>query len=579
MKTNRSPHSMLPIAMSATLATWAACAQAADTTRWVMSFPSPTDDAVEFERRYGGVAFTNSDKGNCAACTNRLLSTSDTSGSFARWEFTNPAALRGGNDDQLGLLIPLDPEWSWNHDLRKASKIRMKVRSKGRAYKYDFGLDGPAAPFSSLGLLPENRFSAGTQWRWVSLEFQDFAGNVEVVENLLGSTVAVSVADSMGRIRTATAKLDREEFSAYNNTADTPFYDDDSVNILKHVRAFKIIPVSSERSTTGTLEIDSIVIEGIAPQWGRIRQGSACQGSAIVVDQHRPPLEYHIENMLGGRWERTLDTSRGNPNGISTGLSTVGPQSVEEWPPSFVAQMDAKLHRVDPKRHPYGGWARLATWLEPDRSPRSFPDLKAISFRIQAGNSKGWFDSSAIHGVTFRLHSSAIPDSVAYSVRIPYDSIRPAQGDTGRTVCIDLDELRQAGWYTGDAGIRTIDPSKLTALSWTISLDEPTAISAAPSRITLWDAKLWTSGTSALDRSSMARPILARAIEGLLVVAAERGRNIHVQVRDVSGRVVLDRSLWASGREQRLPLPRQSGLLLVSVTDGASRTHLRVLSR
>ncbi|MBK9576211.1 MAG: hypothetical protein IPO40_03965 [Fibrobacteres bacterium] len=575
----RPIRSAMSIATTFAITIASTCAQAADTTKWVMSFPSPSGNSTEFEQRYGGVDFLNRDAGGCASCSSQILSTNDSTGSYARWQFANPAAIRVDYDDVGGFLLPLDPHWSWNHDLRNAAGIRIKVRSSAQT-DFRLGLEGPAAPFSSAGVQPEIGFTAGPKWKWIWLELGGFSENPDVTLRLSDKSINVTVADSMGRNRTVKAIFNNRKSWASNDPSDLNRFDDDSGNVLKHVRALKFIPKIAYLVTKLKLDIDSIVIVGVEPQWGRIRGSGACQGQAIVVDQFDESRPSTTKNLLGGAWETVLDSSALKPNGLATGNSSVAPLPYGAWAPLYGAMMEARLDRVDPMIHPNGGWTRLTTWLNPDKSPRSIPDLKAISFRAQAGRLDTLFDTTKIHGVTLRLHSSTVDDSVAYFVRVPFDKIRPVAGDSGRTVCIDLDELRQAGWYTGKAGIRTIEPFSLTAISWTLSLDEAAATSANPSRISLWDAKLWTDGISGpTGIPSAPRSLQARAIEGHLVVSAERGRNLHVQIRDLSGRVVLDRSLWASGSEQRVALPRRSDLLLASVTDGSTRTHLRIIPR
>lgn len=575
---------MKPLATALAIASAAIGARAADTARWVMSFPSPTNNAAEFEARFGGVTFTNADLGRCPACGSQLYSTKDSTGSFARWKYTNPSAAATSNQDIGGILLPLDPNWSWNHDLRTVSAIRIKARSASFG-QFRLALESPATPFGSVGIQPEMSFSAGPAWRWISVRPSRMTMNLGLVNR---DTVrfTLSVADSMGRIQVLSADYidqDRINAGAYDTTdlraGDTAMFNSDSNNVLKHVRALKFIPDAYRRVGAATLDIDSIVLIGVAPQWGRIRGSNACQGNSIVIDRFDENRPSSTRNLLGGAWETTLDSSTSHPNGQATGNSSLAPLPYGAWAPLYGAMLEARLDRMDPLMHPAGGWARLTTWLDRSKSPRSFPDLKAISFRAQAGRLDTLFDTTRIHGVTLRLHSSAVDDSVAYSVRIPYDKIRPVAGDSGRTVCIDLDELRQAGWYTGKAGIHAIDPSTLTAVSWTLSLDEPSASNASASRLSIWEAKFWTSGTSGLSRIVHPVGLDVRPVGGSLLVTAPYGRNLRVEFRDLSGRMLASRSMVATGTDQRLDLPSEDGLLLVSVTDGSTRRDLRVFSR
>ncbi|QQS05262.1 MAG: hypothetical protein IPK50_23820 [Fibrobacterota bacterium] len=578
MKLTRSIFSARSTSTAIAIAIAVSCVQAADTARWVMSFPSPTNNATEFERRYGGVAFLNRVEGGCSSCMNNLLSTSDSSGRFARWEFANPAAARVDYQDVGGILLPLDPEWSWKHDLRKSTGLRIKVRSKVRS-EFRLGLEGPAAPFASVGVQPEIVFSAGPKWQWIDLDWSKFQENQGTSLRLHDKTVHLSLADSMGRIVNTTVPFLNRPSWASNAPSDSVRYESDSGNVLKNVRSFKIIPQISSMVSRSNLDIDSIVIAGIAPQWGRIRGSNRCQGRVQFVDQFDESRGYFLANNFGGPWEFQLDSSSQHPEGISVGNSSLYPQARDPRTREFVAAMAVELRRSEVQSHPRGGWARLSTWLAPDKSPRSHSVLKAISFRIQAGETSGFFDTTAIHGVTFRLHSSAVDDSVPYSVRIPYDNIRPASGDTGRTVCIDLDELRQEGWYTGKAGIRTIDPSTLTGLSWTLSLNEPTANSAAPSRLILWDAAFWSDGTSDLTRPAIAGGLTVRATNGSMLVQSRAGRNLYIEFRDLAGRTIATRSIVGSGSQQSIAIPRANGVLLVSVADGFTQMNLRVVSR
>lgn len=260
-------------------------------------------------------------------------------------------------------------------------------------------------------------------------------------------------------------------------------YDDDSVNILKNVRAIKLQFQNSDR----TILIDSVMLVGVSPKWPRVN-GKTCQGVSTLLDDFSAAKPDPTRNLLGGAWWAISDTDSFRPQSMATGKSMIGSGN-GGWAPSpelGAASLVADLNRIDPDAHPDAGWASLFANVPAG----SLENLKAISMKIRAGGGDGFpFDSSRIMGVVFRAIGPGFADSLVYEARIPFRQIRSTPDDS--SICLDLSELRQPAWYTGIHGIKRVSPKDILRFSWSLVLQDPTATTASTSRIDLKEVRLW----------------------------------------------------------------------------------------
>jgi hypothetical protein len=489
-----------------------------DTVKWLLrDFRRPAVNKAELERFHAVTVYDNHET-ICPEVTVKVSTIGQDSGGYASIQVTKsssnlPESLGGSRfrvKSCSGLLMPIDPWWRTKNDLRELKELRFK--SRGRT-DLEVGFDGPALPASEQGANPvASVLLRSARWVWNVVEFP---WNADYQYWLNGDAKNPLLR---GRYLDSRAKGDSA-------------YDDDSVNILKNVRALKFELPNENVS----FQIDSIMLVGVAPTWPGI-EGKSCQGSSALLDDFSATKADPTRNLLGGAWWAASDTDTFRPQSPATGRSSIRSNG-GVWSPSpesGAASLVADLDRVDAEAHPDAGWASLLTSVPAG----ALEKLKAISMKFHTGGDDPFpFDTSRIMGVVFRAIGPNFVDSLVYEVHIPYRQIKSTPEDS--SICLDLSELRQPAWYTGFHGIKPVSPKDILRFSWSLILQDPSATTASTSRIDLKEVRLWgmepTSSIGSVER--VRQEVGIRHLDGIRLSYSVPGNRAQVRIVGMDGAI------------------------------------------
>ncbi|MEN9307523.1 MAG: hypothetical protein RL173_1455 [Fibrobacterota bacterium] len=508
------------VALVTVIAVQAGFAAPQDTVKWLMrDFRRPTANRAELERFHAVTVYDNHET-ICPEVTVKVSTIGQDSGGYASIQVTkstgNVDSWKDSNRNKVtscaGLLVPIDPWWRTKNDLRELKELRFK--SRGRM-DVDVSMDGPALPSSEQGYSPVanvHRWNGRWGWNVVDLPMDAFY-HYWIDGGVNGDSPLVR-----GRYLDGRAKGDSA-------------YDDDSVNILKNVRALKFELPNENVS----FQIDSIMLVGVAPTWPGI-EGKSCQGSSALLDDFSATKADPIRNLLGGAWWAASDTDTFRPQSPATGKSSVHTKG-NVWSPSpesGAASLVADLDRVDADAHPDAGWASLFTSVPAGAMEK----LKAISMKFRTGGDDPFpFDTSRIMGVVFRAIGPNFVDSLVYEAHIPYRQIKSTPEDS--SICLDLSELRQPAWYTGFHGIKPVSPKDILRFSWSLVLQDPSATTASTSRIDLKEVRLWgmepTSSIGSVER--VRQEVGIRHLDGIRLSYSVPGNRAQVRIVGMDGAI------------------------------------------
>lgn len=532
-----------------------------DTVKWLLNdFRRPAANNAEFEKYHLGATYDNHET-ICPGASVSMKAVNPGVGGFAAVNINGP---NRSNSEYIaactGALFPLNPWWK-PEDLRDLKELRFKTKSKSMP-NIQVSFDGPAMPFSSAGYTLKMDVSGdiSSEWVWnvVPLRKEDFAYPNWFKKLRVGDSgltlVKVYVPDSMGNLVWSDIRLNWTAWRGTYLNSDymsNSAYDDDSVNVLKNVRAVKF----EFECQSGSFEIDSIMLVGVSPTWPRVN-GKSCQGASTLLDDFSATKSDPSRNLLGGAWWAVSDTDSFHPQSMAAGSSRIR-SAHGAWAPSpelEAASLVADLDRIDPDAHPDAGWASLFTNVPAG----ALEKLKAISMKIRAGGDSAFpFDSSRVMGVVFRAIGPGFADSLVYEARIPFRQIRSTPDDS--SICLDLSELRQPAWYTGIHGIKRVSPKDILRLSWSLMLQDPSSTTASTSRIDLKEVRLWgvepTSSIGGVQR--MRQEIGVRNRDGIRLSYSVPGNLAQVRIVRLDGSVVS--SFEAPATVSDMPLPKRLG--------------------
>lgn len=554
---------------------------APDTAKWLLyDFRRPTANNAEFEKYHYGAVYDNRET-SCPGCSVSVSSSKDRTGDYADVRLLMsspwPEYSSGG-----GIVFPIDPWWKSGNDLRHLKQIRFKVRVDSLAQADGFGLgvglDGPALPFANAGFSPVKfvATNVANEWGWLDFDISKFKYDPWMKDQAKrGGSVSLLGLDADGKLVRTIAKVDARAVRArllnFDSAASVD-YDNDSVNLLKNVRALKIFrTVSSEEYLDVKFQIDSIQLVGVAPAWPRVN-GKTCQGTSSLLDDFSATKPDPARNLLGGAWWAISDTDSFRPQSTATGKSMI--QSGNGgWVPSpelGAASLVADLNRIDPDAHPDAGWASLFTNVPAG----ALENLKAISMKIGAGSGEGFpFDSTRVMGLVFRAIGPNFADSLVYEARISFRQIRSTPADS--SICLDLSELRQPAWYTGIHGIKRVTPKDILRFSWSLMLQDPSATTASTSRIDLKEVRLWGLEPTSSIGSNVRTPreIGIRNRDGIRLSYSVPGDRAQVRIVRMDGSIASAFSAPATVSDMPLSIKLGRGTYAIEVAgSGEART-------
>lgn len=553
------------VVLAAAFAVQESVAASQDTVKWLLNdFRRPAANNAEFEKYHLGATYDNHET-ICPGASIHVSAMSPAQGGYADIQTTKS---QKDFSSCTGILFPIDPWWTENNDLREIKELRFKSRNLSSV---NIALDGLAVPLAAAGYHPayqvDNSYPGNWSWNTIKFPSEDF-----FYPGWVGGYIPVYAVDSLGHLvksEIKLTKLHRRSRLLNKDSSNSSDYQNDSVNILKNVRAIKF----EFENTTGHIGIDSIMLVGVSPTWPRVN-GKLCQGTSALLDDFSATKSDPSRNLLGGAWWAVSDTDSFHPQSMGTGKSQLRSKH-GAWAPSpelGAASLVADLDRVDPDAHPDAGWASLFTNVPAG----SLEKLNAISMKIRAGGDNSFpFDSSRVMGVVFRAIGPNFADSLVYEARIPFRQIHSTPNDS--SICLDLSELRQPAWYTGAHGIKRVSPKDILRFSWSLILQDPSATTASTSRIDLKEVRLWgiepTSSIGGKDRPR--QEIGIRHRDGIRLSYSVPGDRAQVRIVRLDGSTASAFAAPATVSDMPLPAGISRGSYAIEVTGAGMRRTAR----
>ncbi len=570
----------------------------------------------EFADRYNGWAYLDSSaKGNRVT----LRTSKDSSGSFARMGFSMAPSFTNPYSAEIGLRLGFDRQWSTENDLRSTTAIRFKARASSEQ-TVAIALLGPATPFGLAGYAPIKNIAVDTVWKWFQIKPSDFKFAQWMKDDAKKGTrvVDLKLIDPMDNRETIVpVPITARAVAARVLGADSaisPYYADDSVNLLKNVKLiqFGIEPTYDAAATTaGTaldadyaptvqnayLDLDSIHFVG-QNICGIFEQGIGCRGPYFVLEDFSPFKDITAQNYAGQYWYAVSDTSSapgadtnkavGNSKIWGDGQDTSDPKS-EFRIVGFdgFATMHAILNKGDAKLHPYAGFAELGTRISASQAGKSLIGFKAFQFDIMAGGPEGLFDKNKLQGVTFKVSKASVGDSVAYMANIPYDAIKYDVAGDYVSICVDAAQLKQPAWYSARVGAVPFKANDVKQISWSIKIQKDSDTAATHSIVSIMGVRVYVSenyfpvgvkGISARGTKSLVAEMTAK---GLAVSFTVPGDKAQLDIVRLDGAKVASFTTAASVSNLSLPVSLQNGTYMVVVRGEGARqvVTLPVLGR
>lgn len=426
----------------------------------------------EFAERHNGWAYLDSSSGSRVS----LRTGEDFDGYFARMNFSLVPSLASPYSAKIGVRLGFDRLWSTENDLRSTTEIRFKARASSEQ-TVAMSLLGPATPFGLAGYTPIKNIMVDTVWKWFQIKPSDlrFAQWMKDDAKMGARVVDLKFIDPVDNSETIVPVPITDRAVAARvlgaDSAMSPYYADDSVNLLKNLRLiqFEIVPIydpdsrgmrlDSDYATTvrnAYLDLDSIHFVG-QNTCGIFEQGKNCTGPFGVLEDFSPLKDDSARNYAGQYWYALSDTSSaaGAATNKAVGVSKVWGDGQDTGDPTSkyivngrdgAATLHALLNKGDAKAHPYAGFAELGTGISALAAGKSLAGFKAFQFDIMAGGPDGKFDKKKLQGVTFKVTKASVGDSVAYAANINYDAINYDYSGDYVSICVDAAQLKQPAW-------------------------------------------------------------------------------------------------------------------------------------
>lgn len=580
-------------------------------------FADAATDTAAFAKLYYGKTFDNAAQ-NCTAAASALAEGGQ---DFARLAFSLGASSSSAYYANVGLMLPLNNLWSVDNDMRAVTSIKFKAKAS-TALTVKVNFDGPAVPFGSGGYTPLKKVAVTTDWAWFQIKPSEFKFETWMKDDAKAGKRVIDLkftdpTDNSEIVvpTTITARAVAARVLGADSAA-SPYYADDSVNLLKNVKLIQfgvdpeydqdvkpegtaLAAVYAAAVADATLDIDSVLFEGVDGGWAAWENGTACTGPFSVLEDFSPLKDAPSKNYAEQYWFGFSDTSSaaGAATNKAAGISKVWGDDQDTTDPESpyavigkdgYAALWANLNKGNATTHPYAGFAELGTGLTGKATGLSLPGFKAFQFEILAGNETGDFDKAKLNGVSFKVAKASVGDSVTYAANINYDAIKYELTGEPQTICVDAAQLKQPSWYTGKVGVTPFAATDVKQISWALKIQKDGWLSAATSKIAIKSVKVYGAadyfpavGVKGISARGTKGLVAEMTTKGLAVSFTVPGDKAQLEVVRLDGAKVASFTTAASVSNLSLPVSLQNGTYMVVVRGEGARqvVTLPVLGR
>jgi len=507
------------------------------------------------------------------------------------WNLTY-AAADGAYGTAAGLLLPVDKSWAV-HNISKATAIKFTIKSTAATTMHVIIGDDSAT------------YSEGAAAANGALTSSD------VPVTTAASEVVIPISD----LAMPSWLADKASCKADTRCGTETFYSPskDSISIAPRFRNLNMQPVvgwktSSSISTnaSGSFTLSNVVIVGANP-WGDVT-GANCEGAGVMFSDFA--TKDNTSN-FGTYWYAFSDTASDatkNADTATGGTTILLNGTGKVWSPIVgkgaaaapIGIVNATLEKNNPNStytyHAYAGWADIGVQVSPtDGVDVDLTGLTAISFEFYAGTdltgagitapagqTYAWSDK--VYGITFKAENTKINTAYDYQINVPVTQAG------GSKVCVDLDSLKQPGWYLKNNGIAAtpFNPGFLAKLAWEAKIADQgnTSIHSANVAFGITNVKFYGLDSASIltaiaDAAGKVPDIIAHRTLGSrgLLVAYNKGLTISYNLKGAESAQVdvlrMDGSKVASFAQQaavannlNLPVALTRGTYVVSVRTG-----------